>query len=86
MADADTTIGIYSLPNEVLIAIFEHLVPDTVPTDFTGSLDEEHLQRDETLHNLCLVSKQLSVAAQEVLHYNVAITNGTQLFHLFRRL
>ena len=86
MADADTTIGIYSLPNEVLIAIFEHLVPDTVPTDFTGSLDEEHLQRDETLHNLCLVSKQLSVAAQEVLHYNVVITDGTQLFHLFRRL
>lgn len=76
--------SLQSFPTELLLMIFQHLVPEPLPTKPTPNLlDDEYIQQRNALLDLCLVSKRFSHIAQPLLHHNITITDGAQLVALF---
>ncbi|RYP53575.1 hypothetical protein DL768_001439 [Monosporascus sp. mg162] len=80
------TSYLLSLPNELLLSVFEHLVPEPLATGSSPELSRDYIQRRDTLRRLCLVSKRLCGIAQSLLFRNLAVTNGAQTVLLFRSL
>ncbi|RYP39586.1 hypothetical protein DL767_002134 [Monosporascus sp. MG133] len=80
------TSYLLSLPNELLLSVFEHLVPEPLSTGSSPELSRDCIQRRGTLRHLCPVSKSLCDIAQPLLFRNLAVINGAQTVLLFRSL
>ncbi|RYP93291.1 hypothetical protein DL770_000580 [Monosporascus sp. CRB-9-2] len=80
------TSYLLSLPNELLLSVVEHLVPEPLATGSSPELSRDYIQRRGTLRHLCLVCKRLCGIAQPLLFRNIAVTNGVQTVLLFRSL
>ncbi|KKY37079.1 hypothetical protein UCDDA912_g02915 [Diaporthe ampelina] len=67
------------LPTEMVIPVFESLVPDPLPIGTALPLSTDIMASRETLLNLCLTSKRFQKIAQPLVYRNVIITSHTQM-------
>lgn len=78
LAAVTTEFGLGGLPTELIVKIFENLVPDPLPIGTAIPLSSDIMASRKALLNLCLISKQCHKMALPLVYRNVIITNSTQ--------
>ncbi|KAG6353623.1 hypothetical protein INS49_005331 [Diaporthe citri] len=77
-AVATAVFNLFDLPAEIVIRVFESLMPDPLPIGTGLPLPTDTLASRKALVNLCLTSKECNEIALPLIYKNVVITTHVQ--------